>query len=478
MDTHNVQNLSRIQKGYGKDTPKGCENPNKVGFNLTAQAMNASAKRIIPESEKLQTVEFPLQVFPEKLQRIVKETKSKKQFPIDFTGTSIMFALSVAMGNSFEYNALNYSGKASFWFANVGGSGVNKTSPMSFALNPIEKRNESLYNKYRDEASNYEANLRLSKDDQDDSLSKPVLRKHLLTDFTPETLAFVHQNNPKGLGVHADELKSWFGNFNRYNSGAVTESWLSGWSQQSHSIDRKNENIYFSNPFVSVCGGIQPSVLQDLTKNGNANNGFLHRILFTYPTDVIPEYPSLEGIDYNAYVDYERIINHLLDTPYSETPQTLHPDPDAKAKLYAYKCELIDLQRDANDEMNASQNSKLQIYLFRFALLFEGMFFACGESEMKSISLRAVEASIATIEYFKNSGERVYDILQNPENKIFRLPQNKQSIYTELPNEFKTNDAVQVGEKYGLKKSAIEKFLRKSDFFTSISHGRYSKVLG
>lgn len=43
---------------------------------------------------------FPFEVFPLKIQEIVKATNENLNFPIDFIGASILYAVSVAIGNT------------------------------------------------------------------------------------------------------------------------------------------------------------------------------------------------------------------------------------------------------------------------------------------------------------------------------------------------------------------------------------------
>lgn len=453
---------------------EGLKNP-----NLTD--LDKASRPFFPESEtipqKSSFLSFPLEVYPERLQKIIQETYIKKRFPIDFTASSMLYAFSVAMGNNFRYNMLNYTGKAVIWIANVGSSGTNKTAPLSFALKPIQKRDKESYQTYKGIKQEFDENSKLPKEEQL-PFEFPILAQYLISDFTLEVLSDINENNPHGLGVFADELNSWYANLGRYSSGKDEPHWLSIWNAENDgfTINRKAKTMRFENPFISVCGGIQPAILSELGKNGNSENGFLHRILFAYPHDAKPEYLSAELIDPNASSDYEAILNVLLDIPTKDEPKTLKPDKDASKRLADFDKELTDLQREADSDMECGQISKLKVYSFRLALLFEGIFYACGESQLLYISERAVQASITLIKYFHDCGKRVYKIVKNPENKLLELPQNKQSIYHELPESFKTKDAVKIGSRNGLKERAMKNFIKNTDLFTSVSHGQYEKV--
>src|SRR5690606_13025542 len=101
-------------------------------------------------------------------------------------------------------------------------AGTNKSHPISFALKPIEQRDNYKFQRYQKDRAEYEAIVQLSKKEKEaqgitDDPPKPQWEQLLVTDFTPEALTDVHKFNKRGIGVYADELASWFKNFNRYN---------------------------------------------------------------------------------------------------------------------------------------------------------------------------------------------------------------------------------------------------------------------
>src|SRR5699024_4916036 len=122
---------------------------------------------------------------------------------------------------------------------------------------------------YQRERQDYDTILNLTKTERGqqgfDQPTEPAWQQSLVSDFTPEALTDVHKFNKRGVGVYADELASWFKNFNRYNKGSEEQFWLSVWSGAPIRINRKtSEPIYIQKPFISVVGTIQPGVLDDL----------------------------------------------------------------------------------------------------------------------------------------------------------------------------------------------------------------------
>ena len=91
---------------------------------------------------------FPIEAFPKPIQEIIIATNESLKFPIDFTGASILFAASVAIGNSYKIKAPEgWISSAVIYIALVGKPGTNKSHPISFTLKPIQKIDSFNYEK-------------------------------------------------------------------------------------------------------------------------------------------------------------------------------------------------------------------------------------------------------------------------------------------------------------------------------------------
>ena len=214
---------------------------------------------------------FPVEIFPQSIQDIIKNLRTTLNFPDDYTSASMIYATSVAMGLSYQAQFKNgWNEIGSLYIAIVGKAGTNKTHPLNFALKPIKKLDTDSYNEYMIKKSEYDYAKSLTKKEREDELiilpeSEPTWKQFLVSDFTPEALIDVLNNNHIGIGVYVDELASWFKNFNRYNNGSEEQFWLSAWSGTSITVNRKNGKSYnIPEPFISVIGTIQDGVLNDL----------------------------------------------------------------------------------------------------------------------------------------------------------------------------------------------------------------------
>ncbi|MDA3942096.1 MAG: DUF3987 domain-containing protein [Bacteroidetes bacterium] len=231
-------------------------------------------------------IDFPVEVFPEPIRQIIKATNYTLKYPIDYTAASILFAASVAIGNTNQVEVKKgWTETAVLYLALVGRPGTNKSHPLSFALAPLMAKDDQSYFEYTKEKAAFDQLQNQPKDMRNgQELIKPILKKHLVSDTTPEALVYVHNFNNRGIGVYVDELAGWFKSFNRYHKGSEQEFWLSNWSGKPVIIDRKtSDSVRISRPFISVCGTIQTSILDEMAKGNRGQNGFIDRILFVLP---------------------------------------------------------------------------------------------------------------------------------------------------------------------------------------------------
>lgn len=440
------------------------------------------------EAEKESKNLFPVEVFPLPVQEIIKATNKCLKFPIDFIGASMLYAASIAIGNTYKVEIkTGWQESAVLYLAIVARPGTNKSHPLHFALQPIMDKDKETYAQYEQARQEYEKAKLLSKEERQEQgineLTKPVWNKYLLSDYTPEALAQVHKLNKRGIGVYVDELAGWFKNFNRYNKGSEMEFWLSAWSGKPINIDRKTgEPVFIPLPFIPVGGTIQNGTLNDLAKENRTQNGFIDRILFVIPDNIVKPDWSEKEIDPSIIKSWCNIISNLLNMPV-QLDETQNPDPgillfdpDAKRSLYDWQKVNARQCNEAEDEVISGIYSKMEMYAARLALILELMRWACGESDKQSISIKSVEGALQLVEYFKRSAVKVHSIISNA-NPLDKLPADKQNLYNCLPATFTTVQGVQIAEKFGMPERTFKRFLSDKEFFTHITRGEYEKKI-
>jgi hypothetical protein len=428
------------------------------------------------------TKPFPIEIFPESIQRIIRETNKALNFPVDFMGASVLYAASVAAGNTVQVEIKKgWHETAVLYMALVGRPGTNKSHPLTFALQPIMAADGADYKEYEKQQSEYEYACSLTKREREEQNipypEKPILKKRIVNDITPEALAMVHQNNKRGLGVYVDELAGWLKNFNRYNAGGEQEFWISCFNAKPIIIDRKTSaSIRIKKPFVTVGGTIQTGILNEFSKDNRGLNGFIDRVLFAFPEGLKKETWSESEISDNTTNEYNEIIKKILDIPYKGESSELQFTSDAYSKLKDWQAKNTELCNNAENEGIEGIYSKLEIYASRFSLILQLLQYATDAGNMKLINPQSVEGAIKLTEYFRSTAEKVYEII-NDANPLDQLPRNKRMFYESLPDITETAKAKEIGSKHNISEKTVRRFLNNKNYFTRIKTGYYEKKL-
>lgn len=157
--------------------------------------------------------EFPVEIFPSKIQRIIHEVHECQSYPIGYTAASIFTAIAVGIGNTHHIQMKHgWVESAILFVALVGRPGANKSHPLSFAMKPFvdfdHRHNQELGKLY----AKYEQDVSLTKKERIDAgveefPQEPIRKRFLVSDITPEGLSYIHAQNWRGLCLCSDELR-------------------------------------------------------------------------------------------------------------------------------------------------------------------------------------------------------------------------------------------------------------------------------
>jgi hypothetical protein len=439
------------------------------------------------DAEASEKNDFPLSVLPPPMQEIITAAHQNLNYPVDFTASAMLFAASVAIGNTYNIEVKSeFQQSAVLYLAIVARAGTNKSHPLSFAMRPIIDNDKRAYARYEQQKKQYDKLMALDRKERDkqsdNEPEKPVYHKMLVSDFTPEALVEVHRCNKRGIGVCIDELAGWFKNFNRYNQGSEMEFWLSNWNSKRIDIDRKTgEPLSIPTPFISVAGTIQTAMLNEMAGHSRTKNGFMDRILFVMPDNLQKPYWSDTEIAPYLVKNWNIIITSLLEMPV-RLDDTLNPEPQILYLSQEAKSILFDWQKLNADQCNNAENeaiagiySKFEMYAARLALILELLNFACEIDDLSQISATSVQGALQLVEYFKKNAVKVHQAICNNNHPLLRYPLPKQNLYNQLPTTFTTEDGLHLALKLGIGERAFFRLLRDRELFKHINHGEYEK---
>lgn len=437
---------------------------------------------IIPINKK-EEIQHPINAFPEYIQKIICHYSEAKGYPIEYFIQAFLGAASTAMGRAVTLNTGNYTAIASLWCIILGKRGFVKSEPLTDAFKPIKKRQFEIYNKHQiDKEEHEELKARNPKKKIKDLPDPP---KIIVSDSTPEKLVIMLSENPKGCGMVYDEIAGFVGRFNRYNSGADEQMFLSLFNGDTILRDRMNGNgnAYAKHSYLTIIGTTQPSVLRETFFN-KSSSGFFDRWLITQPDNMMKQYPNQFGINPMEESKYELIINRLLALEYEEQNynQMIY-SPDSYKIIFDYQCKMVDIENATDNEDFRGILAKMEIYLHKFCLILQALEYSLSGDifDIYKVSEDSAYGAIILTKYFIDQAQKVRVL-----SPVETLKDKWIDIYNSLPehgNKFDRKQFLKVCAAYGIKDRAADLFLKEhglrseDSLLFKVGHGIYTKNL-
>lgn len=166
-----------------------------------------------------------------------------------------------------------------------------------------------------------------------------------VSDFTAEALAEQLQvQEARGLGllINRDEIAGMFGNLNAYRSGRGSdeEQLLEAYDGSGFSslrVAKAGGGRFYDRCHLSIYGTIQPAVLKELVKAGDASGLWARFLFIPLPERVVP-IPESETEQEQAEARWAaEVLAGLCRWVYTLPRQALALSPEARRKFVAYE---------------------------------------------------------------------------------------------------------------------------------------------
>lgn len=459
-----------------------------------AQVPDSSSETRIPAPALAQ---FPTDILPPSMRALIESGAQSMLVPAEFIAVPSLVLAGTVIGNAWEIELKGgWREGPNLYAAIVGDPGAKKTPSMKLALRAIHEIQDRLYQDYRAQKAAHEEEKALwerTPKKERGAPPEPPKFPHIWTsDSTTEALAEMLSES-QGLVLFRDELVGWVKSMDAYRSGgkgADRQHYLSMWSRSPIKIDRKSrpDPIMVQRPCLSVVGGIQPDVLPDLIENTARDDGFIDRLLFSYP-DINADHWTDDGVDEAAQAAAQRLFSALYDLKGAEMPSG-----DVVPRVARFGQEARALWRewyDANgaeyrDEKLASSLkgtwAKLPSQLARLTLILHVAWAVdAGQAVSAIIPEATLAAACDLIDYFKEHARAALGELRTPrpqlEDRIIaglreRGPSTSRTIRRDVLNESIKADRV---------KSTLERLLEDgrvsvSDVPVSAKGGRPTRL--
>jgi len=392
--------------------------------------------------EKIDRIKFPIEIFPNEIQQYIIQSSETLGLSIDYMGCSFLWVISLIIGNTIRIEVKpGWQEICTLWIAIVGKPGIGKTpsvNQMIFPLREANIREQKDYQKQYAKWREYEA-LDKKEKEHNEKIEKPDNKQFIVNDITLEALIDLHEQNPNAVGVFKDELAGWFKDMNKYRQGSDLEFWLSSWSGTSISLNRKtSKNAFVDKPFIPVIGGIQPGVFEEFTTGNNKDNGFVDRILISYP-DLEVNYYNNNHMNpdliewYRAFIDGIRNLFQNKFLRFNDKGEIENMvaqfDNQASKEWMRIHDKLTDIQNsDEENEYMKSMLPKQKSYIPRFSMILQVVRSAINDdTNMLVIQKQSILDAEILSDYFINMSKLV-KVDMKEKNKLRQISSMNSSM--------------------------------------------------
>lgn len=389
---------------------------NGYGSRYAKQPAIISEKPKLPKEDGI----FPIDVFPDRIQQYITLSAQTLNYSIDYMGCAMLWMISLMVGNSFKIQVkTGWQEGANIWISLIGKAGIGKTPSLNAVLYPLKRKNAFEIREYNKALKKFQEYEKMTKEERAnvEKQNEPKRRQFIVNDITLEALVELHEENKNSVGVHKDELAGWVKDMNKYRAGSDLEFWLSSWSNETVSLNRKtSKSSFIESPVIPVIGGVQPKVFSSIATDDNKDNGFIDRLLPCYPELEIEPYNKTEldqdVLDwYNAYIDgfYLGMKNLMkFDHEMDIVPNIVHWNEQSEKEWIRIFNHITAIQNNPDEnEYTKSMLAKQKTYVPRFALLLNCLHCYDNETQFHSISKQSILGAEKLFRYFHYMAKKI-----------------------------------------------------------------------
>jgi hypothetical protein len=210
-------------------------------------------------------------------------------------------------------------------------------------------------------------------------------------------------------------------NHSALQNASDKQFWLSAWSGDPIAVHRKSQDaapVRVAHPFVAVIGGLPPDLLTAMRGERAVADGFLDRILFSYPEPLPAAGETWKSIPEDCEEQWRECLLRLLalemadDLDNGPRPRFVGLTSCGRA---AWKQFTDDLARLRNDDSTPdcikTALGKLNSYGARLALIAHQLRQTMGESVGNDVDGESVGRAARLADYFQGHLCRVHAVM-------------------------------------------------------------------
>lgn len=443
---------------------------------------------------------FPLDVFPAKLKSMVEAYCFTFGADAGHYGLAILTVSGAVIGNAAWVEERGNAHPPLIYGAMVDLPGRGKTPIGRTILKPLIDIEREMRENHSNALREWKKAVQEAGKDGD-APTPPQGKELVLYDFTLESVYRVLQASPRGVIVFRDEIAGWVNSMNQYKQkGSEEQFWLENYNSGMVKINRQKTErplIVYSS-FAAVLGGTQPKILEKFVEGDKAYNGFLARMLWSYPDSTTKPQYNNRKVDQGFKDFWSKIIQTLFGLPCRQTapkdeydewrldPTMIPLSSKAETLYQSYYDGIANDVNTSDDEVEQSVLTKFDSHVLRLAGILHFLHWAekvhdswidglgITEDELAAmrISEAAMEGAIRLAKYFRYTSLKVVGRVSSP---IDTLPEVQKIWYQNLPEEFERSLAVELGDIAKISTRTVSRLLQNPILFKRQRQGVYWK---
>lgn len=382
---------------------------------------------------------FPVECLPPAMRALAVQGAEAIRVDASMLAAPALVAACSAIGNAAVLELKRtWQVPSILWLGIVARSGSKKSAPLFEAVRPLERINQRLALQHAEamrEFEQAEADFRAARGpDKGERPVKPRPEFALLRDCTAASLVDALAGSPRGLMMFADELSGWFGGFERFSGNSTKASpdealWLQCYNGRAFSESRRGSgHVHVPAASVSVCGGIQPRVLQQALSVDRLASGLAARLLLVNPPERPVEWTDAE-VDSQVLEAWDELVRALREEVHLErgefgspAPMRLRLSGGARALWIEFYNAHGRERAETECEVLRSFLSKVEELPARLAIVLHLCEWASGPRVRRpsfEVNEQVFASAIRLAEWFKAEGRRVYSLIlaQDPRER-------------------------------------------------------------
>ncbi len=336
---------------------------------------------------------FPVEVFPQPIQRIIRELAAAFDVAPDVAACAILSFVGACIGRTRAIRLKKgWTEYPNLFLAIVGESGIGKTPVTDLIKSILVTFEVKWREEYDRKMVQYAADMveykRKLKDGELDATppGKPILREIMAEDATIEGVGEMLKENPRGIIWLRDELKGLLLDLNKYSGkdGSTESRLLSGFNGGGWKNTRKDssKNSFIPSALLSIFGTIQDKILPEVFNQSSSDSGFTPRFAMCRIVKLKPPAWSETSVTETTMNTLKRVFEVFLNWDFDDqkTPYMIDLSPAAK-NIYVewFTKQASEPWRDPEARNDKALLAKNRSYAARLALILH-----CLSASLKS----------------------------------------------------------------------------------------------